>query len=106
MPKETEDISNMAWITDATAETFKENAQVWFCDKIPLKPCDHISLDKSIKFLSWQGIYQLANILSTPMQGQCNLLSLDTFKDEVDIPFLKQVPKIVLLFKLCKYNGL
>lgn len=63
MPNEDEEIPNKAWITDATAETFKENAQ---------------------------GIYQLANILSTPMQGQCNLLALDTFKDEVDIPFLKQ----------------
>ena len=38
------------------------------------------------------------------MQGQCNLLSLDTFKDEVDIDFLRQVRKIVLVFKLQSQN--
>ena len=30
-----------------------------------------------------QDIYQLVEILSTPMQSQCNLLSLDTFKLEI-----------------------
>ena len=35
-----------------------------------------------------QDIYQIVEILSTPMQSQCNLLSLDIFKD--DIP---KVPK-------------
>ena len=46
-------------------------------------------LAELIQFLTWQGIYQLTNILSTPMQGQCNLLSLDVFKDDFN---LKQVP--------------
>ena len=47
------------------------------------------------RFLTCQGIYQLTNILSTPMQGQCNLLSLDVFKDDDD---LKQVPQPILIF--------
>ena len=49
-----------------------------------------------ILFLTWQGIYQLTNILSTPMQGQCNLLSLDVFKD--DVIGLKQVPRLIFYF--------
>jgi len=57
MPKEGDNIPDMDWILNATAEASKE-----------------------IK----QGIYQLTNILSTPMQGQCNLLSLDVFKDDVN----------------------
>ena len=41
---------------------------------------------------SVQEIYQLTEILSTPMQSQCNLLSLDVFKD--DIP---QVPRKTMM---------
>ena len=52
-------------------------------------------LAELIQFLTWQGIYQLTNILSTPMQGQCNLLSLDVFKD--DVGDLKQVPQPIFL---------
>jgi len=62
MPESGTNIPNMAWITETTAEAFREINQ---------------------------GIYQVVNTLSTPMQGQCNLLSLDTFKDEV-VDFLKQ----------------
>ena len=61
-------------------------------------------LAELIRFLTWQGIYQLTNILSTPMQGQCNLLSLDVFKD--DVGDLKKVPQpislTILIFKCVK----
>jgi len=30
-------------------------------------------------------IYRLTNTLSTPMQTQCNLLSLDVFRDESEL---------------------
>jgi len=69
MPKEEDDIPNMDWILNATAEASKE-----------------------IK----QGIYQLTNILSTPMQGQCNLLSLDVFKDDVDLKQVHEQLKVEL----------
>ena len=94
MPKVEDDVPNMDWILNATAEASKEIKQVWsqWNPTHPFRP--HFTWQNWSKFLTCQGIYQLTNILSTPMQGQCNLLSLDVFKDDVD---LKQVPQPFVL---------
>ena len=72
-----------------------------FFDKKPTR-LTHLLSFASLFDDNVQELYDLSNTLATPMQSQCNLFSLDVFKDELpEVPTRTWSRSEIMCYTVC-----